>query len=89
MISSFGAGARNYRIQRHQCTVLDTAEKLIDRVYNFIGKLGLPQRLRDVGVQENQIIHLARLALQSRAVRNNPKEITSADQVEIVLRAAW
>lgn len=65
------------------------AEALVDKVYDFIGRLGLPQRLRDVGVLENQIPHLAELALQNRAVQNNPKPITSAEQTELVLRAAW
>jgi alcohol dehydrogenase class IV len=58
-------------------------------VYKLIGRIGLPQRLRDVGVAEADLPHLARTALKSQAVRNNPKPITDAAQTEAVLRAAW
>jgi maleylacetate reductase len=60
-----------------------------DAVYELIWGIGLPQRLRDVGVVEETVPQLARLALQSKAVQNNPKPITSAAQTEAVLRAAW
>lgn len=65
------------------------AEAVIDRVFEFIRQLGLPQRLRDVGVVQDDIPRLAQLALQSRAVQDNPIPITDAAQVETVLRAAW
>ena len=64
-------------------------EEAIQHIYTLIGQMNLPQHLRDVGVQEADIPHLAQLALQSNAVRNNPKAITSAAQLESVLRAAW
>ncbi len=35
--------------------------------------MNLPQHLRDVGVQEADLPHLAEVALQSNAVRNNPQ----------------
>jgi maleylacetate reductase len=60
-----------------------------DHVYQLVTGLGLPQRLRDVGVAEGDLPLLARLALQSKAVQSNPKPITSATQTEEVLRAAW
>jgi maleylacetate reductase len=60
-----------------------------DAVYELIWGIGLPQRLRDVGVAEETLPQLARLALQSKAVQNNPRPITSAAQTEEVLRAAW
>jgi maleylacetate reductase len=65
------------------------AEAVIDRVFEFIRQLGLPQRLRDVGVVQDDIPRLAQLALQSRAVQDNPIPITDAAQIETVLRAAW
>jgi len=49
----------------------------------------LQQRLRDVGVKEADLPHLAQIALQSRAVKSNPKPITDAAQIETVLQAAW
>lgn len=65
------------------------AEEAINKVYELIGQMNLPQRLRDVGVQEADLPGLARIALQSRAVQSNPRPITGAAQIEEVLRAAW
>lgn len=64
-------------------------EEAIDNIYDLIGQMNLPQHLRDVGVHETDLPHLAQVALQSRAVQSNPKPITDAAQVEEVLRAAW
>jgi maleylacetate reductase len=65
------------------------AEEVVQRIYDLIGQMNLPQRLRDVGVNEDDILYLSQVALQSRAVQNNPKPITDAAQIESVLRAAW
>jgi maleylacetate reductase len=65
------------------------AEEAVQRIYNLIAQMNLPQQLRDVGVREADLPHLAQMALQSRAVQNNPKPITDATQIEAVLRAAW
>ena len=64
-------------------------EEAIQRIYDLIGQMNLPQHLRQVGVQEADLPHLAQVALQSRAVQSNPKPITQAAQIEAVLRAAW
>ena len=58
-------------------------------MYAMIGQMELPQHLRDVGVEERDLARLAQVALQSAAVRNNPKPIMEAAQIESVLRAAW
>src|SRR5256714_7473931 len=64
-------------------------EEAVQRIYDLIGRMNLPQHLREVGVQEADLPHLAQLALQSRAVQSNPRPITQAAQTEPVLRAAW
>jgi alcohol dehydrogenase class IV len=64
-------------------------EEAIQRIYHMIGSMNLPQRLRDAGVQEADLPHLAQVAFQSRTVHNNPKPITDVAQIEAVLRAAW
>jgi maleylacetate reductase len=65
------------------------AEEAVERIDTLIGQMNLPQHLRSVGVKETDIPNLAHLALQSRAVQSNPKPITSAEQIEGILRAAW
>jgi alcohol dehydrogenase len=58
-------------------------------VYNLVGQLGLPQRLRDAGVKESELPDLAQAVLKSQAVQNNPKPLTGATEAEALLRAAW
>ncbi len=65
------------------------AEEAIDKIYELIGQMHLPQHLREVGVREADLPGLARIALQSSAVRSNPRPITDAAQIEGVLQAAW
>jgi len=76
-------------ISREEGSAGATAEEGISRVYELIGSMGLPQRLRDAGVEEAQLPHLARLAFASRTVRSNPRSITDAAEIEALLRAAW
>lgn len=64
-------------------------EEAVQRIYGLIGYMNLPQHLRDVGVQEVDLPQLAQIALQSRAVQSNPRPISSAEEIEAVLRAAW
>jgi maleylacetate reductase len=64
-------------------------EEAIQRIYALIAQMNLPQHLREVGVQEADLPHLAQLAFQSRTVQNNPKPITNPAQLEALLWAAW
>lgn len=65
------------------------AEAAIERVTDLIKGMGLPQRLRDIGVAEAQLPVLAALAFENRTVRNNPKPLTSAGEIETLLREAY
>jgi alcohol dehydrogenase class IV len=64
-------------------------EALAQSVYNLVGQMGLPQRLRDVGVAEDLLPKLAENMLKSSAVQQNPKPVSSPDQAMALLRAAW
>jgi len=59
------------------------------RIFDLVGQMNLPQRLRDAGVKESDLPHLARLGFQNRSVQNNPRPITEAAQLERLLREAW
>jgi alcohol dehydrogenase class IV len=65
------------------------AEAAIERIELLIGQLNLPQCLRETRVTRADFPRLAGLALQTSAVRNNPKPIVNPDQVLEVLEAAW
>lgn len=65
------------------------AEAAADAVYDLIGRLGLPQHLRETAVREAELPRLAQLAFESRTVQNNPKPIAGVAEIEALLRAAW
>ena len=66
-------------------------EAAAQKVYDLVGQMNLPRRLRDAGValREADLPRLAQFAFQSRTVQNNPKPITDPAQIEALLRAAW
>ncbi len=64
-------------------------EMLAQRIYDLAGQMSLPQHLRDVGVKEADLPHLAELAFKNKTVQNNPTPITEVEQIENLLRAAW
>ena len=64
-------------------------EALAQTIYELVGRMNLPQRLRDAGVAESQIPQLAQLAFLNRTVQNNPEPIQEPEKLEELLRAAW
>jgi alcohol dehydrogenase class IV len=64
-------------------------EELSQRIFDLIGQMNLPQRLRDADVKSNEITNLAKLGFHNRTVQNNPKPITDAIQIEQLLKDAW
>jgi len=66
-------------------------EAMSQNIFQLIGRMNLPQRLRDAGgaLKESDIPHLAELGFQNRTVQNNPRPITDASQIEELLREAW
>ena len=64
-------------------------EAAAQKVFDLVGRMNLPQRLRDVGVREADLPRLAQLGFQNRTVQNNPRPITDAAQIEKLLREAW
>jgi alcohol dehydrogenase class IV len=58
-------------------------------VADWVEQMRLPRRLRDIGIQEEMLPELARMAFASRTVHNNPKPITDVAQLEALLREAW
>ncbi len=64
-------------------------ETMAQKIFDLVGQMNLPQRLRDAGVKESDLPRLAQLGFQNRTVQNNPKPITDSTQIEDLLRAAW
>jgi maleylacetate reductase len=60
-----------------------------DAVAGLIAGLGLPMRLRDVGVREDQLGSIAELSMHDRWVHTNPRKIAGPAVVRELLDAAW
>jgi maleylacetate reductase len=67
----------------------ETARKAPEAVLEMNRKMGLPLRLRDLGVPRDALSLLAEDALGDYSVYTNPKPIRSASQVLEVLKLAW
>ena len=59
-----------------------------DLVAGLVKTLGLPTRLSEVGVGRDRFCEIGEKAMHDRAVLNNPRSITSPDQVVEILELA-
>ncbi|MGC4005582.1 MAG: iron-containing alcohol dehydrogenase [Pirellulales bacterium] len=70
-------------------SMLSAAEQGIEKIVELQKELGIPTRLRDLGVREDQLVGLAEATLGiRRLIRLNPRQPTSDDVLKI-LEAAW
>lgn len=60
-----------------------------DIVRALIADLGLPGRLRDVGVTRDQLDDIAEKAMHDRWIHTNPRKIAGPAQVREILDMAW
>ncbi len=60
-----------------------------DVVAGLIAGLGLPARLRDVGVKPEQLDRIAELSMHDRWIHTNPRKIDGPPVVRELLDAAW
>lgn len=84
---ALAAEAMGLPVARQRAEV--AAEAAAEQVAEWVAHMRLPQRLREIGVAQEQLPALAELAFASRTVRNNPKPIADAAQIEALLRSAW
>ena len=64
-------------------------EPAADVVAALIAGLGLPGRLRDVGVKAEQLDQIAVESMHDRWVHTNPRRIAGPQDVRTLLDAAW
>lgn len=89
-------GTRAYRelapalgLKPHAVRESDLGETVCQTTARFIKSLGLPQRLRDIGIPKADLRSIAEEALESKSVRANPRPVASAQDVLGILEAAW
>ena len=64
-------------------------EPAADAVAELIAGLGLPTRLRDVGVETGQLDLIAENSMHDRWVHTNPRKIDGPAVIRTLLDAAW
>jgi alcohol dehydrogenase class IV len=60
-----------------------------EHVFAMNQRMGLPLRLRELGVPRDGLRQLAIDALDDYSIHTNPKPVTAAEQVLEVLEQAW
>ena len=60
-----------------------------DAVAALIANLGLPRRLREVGVRQDQLDQIAEESMHDRWIHTNPRKIDGPTTVRLLLDAAW
>jgi maleylacetate reductase len=60
-----------------------------EAVAGLIAALGLPTRLRDVGVKEDQLDLIAANSMHDRWIHTNPRQIDGPADIRTLLDAAW
>lgn len=69
-----------------------TAEALgvaLDAVQELVGKLGVPQRLREAGVARDALSRVAAQTMSDWWLRGNPRRVTDVAELQQVLEEAW
>ena len=65
----------------------DSALSAINAVKELSKKIGIPQRLRDIGIKESDLPMLAKDAIIDPCTGGNPAPVTEADILEIYKKA--
>jgi alcohol dehydrogenase class IV len=76
-------------IEARRMTAEDGATAAAHQVETLVRRLGLPMRLRDVGVPESTLQVIAAHTAGDFVVRTNPRPIQSQEEILGLLRAAW
>lgn len=83
----YGQVARAMGEDIHGLTTLEAAEKGLLAVSDLCRDLGIPSRLRDVGVTEEALEEMARLCVEARYDRWNPRQTTYDDFLALFRQA--
>ena len=67
----------------------DTAGAVVNRIREFMGELGIPTRLRDVGVPKEGLPVIAESTWLDTSSRNNFRKVESAEQLLGIVEQAW
>ncbi len=63
--------------------------RAVESLESLLGKLPIPRRLRDIGVDRNDLGAIAEAAMSDWFIGRNPRQVSNADEVLAILEAAW
>jgi alcohol dehydrogenase class IV len=69
-----------------QQAVFDACVTSLERL---LGQLDIPHRLRDIGLKEGDLPHIAKAAMGDWFIKRNPRRVSDAAEVQSILAAAW
>ena len=80
----------NSERQRRAGEIIDARENsLADTIMAFASQLGLPTRLREVGIKRDQLDDIAKKSLLDPFVKTNPRPFRSGAEICELLELAW
>lgn len=76
-------------VRREGTSGLEAAAAAADAVAGFLTSVGMPLRLRDLGVPEADLPAIAEDAMEDFFLRSNPRPVRDAAELVELLRRAW
>ncbi len=67
----------------------EAAEVVVDALGSIAAAQGIPGRLRDIGVTRDSLPHLAAISMEDWFVRDNPRRVRDAGELQQLLEGAW
>jgi len=64
-------------------------ERALNRIERFVSSLGIPIKLREVGVPEDGLEECAQIAMLDPCILTNPKPVSDPSEVLKILKSAW
>lgn len=61
----------------------------IQAVKAFVATLGIPSRLRDIGIPREHLAELSQLAMGDWFLKGNPRPVTGAHELQSIMKEAW
>ena len=72
-----------------RCDAATQLQMTIHTVTNIFTALGVPSRLRELGVPREDLPELGRLAMGDWFLRGNPRPVQSASELQQIMEEAW
>ncbi|AOT72654.1 iron-containing alcohol dehydrogenase family protein [Geosporobacter ferrireducens] len=73
--------------RRENISTYEKAESVISRIRQLNIQIGIPEKLRMIGVEKEDFSKLVELTFQGRSVYNNPKPVLEADVLKVLEKA--